>query len=136
MYRLVITSEVQNEIAALVTTDLDVAATANVLLQTLAEDPDVLEDLCVPLNYHYYTPSFEVKKFAEAFKAGYNIFILKFLDDDGSLPTYRILIGFHAQKRSYYALALTHRSVSYATNHDAYRNLLARYEQCGIPIYR
>lgn len=136
MYRLVITSEVKNEIAALVATDLEAAATANVLLQALAEDPDVLENLCIPDNHYYYNPAFEVKRFVEASRAGYNIFILKFLDADDSLQTYRILIGFNAQKRSYYALALTHRSISYTTNHDAYRNLLARYEQCGIPIYR
>ena len=136
MYRLIITLDVQNEIGLLANTDMDAAAAATILLEELAVDQNTLEYLCVPNNYFQYTPSFEIKKFVEAQKRGYNIFILKFLDEDGHLPNVRILIGFNAQRSVYYALAIPPRNVSYLTDQDRFRDLLNRYEQCGIPVYR
>jgi hypothetical protein len=136
MASLTITPEMRKDIAALQKIDIEAAATAILLLESLQEDHEQLEYLCVPDNHFLYCPPFEVKKFGEAQRLGYNIFILKFLDEYGSLPSYRILIGFHAQRSTYYALAVTHRNISYRPSDDAFRDLLARYEQCGIPHYR
>lgn len=133
---LILTAEVRQEIADLKRRDMDAAAAALLLLESLEDDHEQLEYLCVPDNHYLYSPPFEVKKFGEAQRRGYNIFILKFLDEYGSLPSYRIFIGFHAQRSTYYALAITHRSISYRPGDDAFGHLLHRYEQCGIPVYR
>ena len=136
IYSLVLTPEVEREIDALARTDRDAAAAAILLLESLQDDPEQLEYLCVPGNHYRYCPPFEVKKFQEAQQRGYNIFILKFRDDGGALPPCRILVGFHAQRSIYYALALTPRDIAYRPGDNAFRDLLARYEQCGIPRYR
>lgn len=136
MPALILTAEVRQGIADLKRHDIDAAAAALLLLESLQDDRELLEYLCVPDNHFLYCPPFEIKKFGEAQKRGYNIFILKFLDKYGSLPSYRIFIGFHAQRNTYYALAITHRSISYRSGDDAFRHLLDRYEQCGIPVYR
>jgi hypothetical protein len=136
MPSLILTPEIMEEIERLQTTDLEAAAAALLLLESLLDDPDLLEDLCVPENHYLHCPPFEVKRFGEAQRRGYNIYILKFLDEDGNLPRYRIFIGFNAQRSTYYALAITHRSNAYRPGDDAFRNLLHRYDQCDIPIYR
>ena len=132
---LILTAEVRQEIADLRRRDMDAAAAALMLLESLQDDHEQLEYLCVPDNHFLYCPPFEIKKFGEAQRRGYNIFILKFLDEYGSLPSWRIFIGFHAQRGTYYALAITHRSISYRAGDDAFRHLLDRYKQCGIPVY-
>ena len=136
MYKLILTPEIMREIADLQKADMDAAAAALLLLESLQDDPDLLEDLCVPDNHYLHCPPFEVKRFGEAQKRGYNIYILKFLDDDGSLPSYRIFIGFNAQRSTYYALAVTNRNTAYHPGDDAFGHLLARYKQCDIPVYR
>lgn len=136
MASLIITPEIQKEIAVLEEADIDAAAMALLLLESLHDDHKQLEYLCVSGNHFAYCPPFEIKRFSEAQRRGYNIFILKFLDEYGSLPSCRILIGFHAQRSTYYALALTHRDIVYSPSNNAFRTLLDRYQQCGIPTYR
>lgn len=137
MFRLIVTKEVKDEIEALSHSDVEAAASAVLLLDELALDQHALENLCVVGNRFKFRPPFEVKTFVAAARQGYNIFILKYLrDEEDSLPPYRLLVGFNAQKNVYYALALTHRDVSYSLSGDEYRALRHRYEQCGIPIYR
>lgn len=136
MASFILTRDLQGEIAALRGRDMLAAAAALLLVETLQDDDELLEYLCVPANHFLSAPPFEVKKFGQAQRRGYNIFILKFLDEADSLPSYRIFIGFHAQRGIYYGLAITHRSESYDPGADAFRHLLDRYTQCDIPIYR
>lgn len=137
MASFIITPEIDAEIEALWEIDEAAAATALLLLESLYDNKELLEDLCVPKNHYLHAPPFEIKRFGEAQRRGYNILILKFRDeDDDSLPDYRIFIGFNAQRSTYYALALSPRDIAYCPSDDAFRTLLHRYEQCSIPIYR
>jgi hypothetical protein len=133
MTRLRITKEIEDEIDALYLVQPDVADAAEVLLRNLYENLDLLGHLHEPSTYPLHTPAFEVKLFVEAQQSGYNIYSLKFKDLNGFLADHRMFLGFDAQHDIYYALALTHRSIAYDTNHDAYRQMLARYEQRAIP---
>ncbi|WP_439518487.1 hypothetical protein [Hydrogenophaga sp.] len=136
MARLIVTREIKDEIEALKHRDIDAAAQALLLLQELAGDQAKLEDLCVEHNHYLYDPPFEVKVLQNARKLGLNIYILKYREDDGSLPGYRILVGFDAQRSTYYALALADRNTSYDQGSAAFRELRARYDKYSIPIYR
>ena len=136
MYKLVVTPEVYGEIDALAQSNPDAAADALVLLEELSGDQAELEDLCVTGNRFQYHPPFEVKRLELAVAQGYNIYILKYRDDLGGLPAYRILVGYHSQRGTYYALAFTHRSIAYDQHDVAYRSLRDRYDECGIPSYR
>lgn len=135
MPRIVVTQDFDDEMDALDSTQPDVVDAAELLLESLYENRDLLERLLPPATHPLHTPAFEVKRFGTAQKAGYNIFILKFQDLDGHLADHRILLGYHGQRDTYYALAITDRDYSYDHHHDAYRNLLHRYEKCGIPKY-
>lgn len=133
MTKLVITREVEVDIDALYPVQPDVADAAEMLLKNLYENLDLLLHLHEPSSYPLQTPVFEVKLFVEAQKAGYNIYSLKFQELNGFLADHRMFLGFNAQHDIYYALALTHRSIAYDTNHAAFGQMLARYEQRAIP---
>lgn len=124
------------DIAALAKVDKEAAAAAALLIQELRNDPLELEDLCVPGNRYTYKPAFECKRFSEAQRLGYNIYILKFRNLDDAQPGYRILIGYHAQKSNYYVLQVPDRDFAYDTRSSSFRQLCDRYEDCGIPLYR
>lgn len=128
------TDEIEAELDALAESDPDVADAAELLLEILYENRDLLARLHQPNTYPLCTPIFEVKRFIEAQRAGYNIYILKFQDLVNYKPTnYRVFLGFHAQKDIYYALAITNRSHSYNSNGSSYRSLCDRYERYNIP---
>ena len=136
LYELVITPEVQNEIDRLFDEDEDAAAELLLLIERLQEDQPVLEELCVPGNRFRYDPSFEVKKFEAALKRGKNIYTVRYNLQDGSLAPYRLLIGYHAQNGTYYTLQVAARDSAYEVGSESFRELLHRYEQCGIPTYK
>lgn len=133
MPRLVLTKEVEDEIDLLYETAPDFADAAEILLESLYEDIELVGRLHSPNTYPFHTPVFEVKLFAEAQQDGYNIYLLKFKDLNGYRVDHRIFLGFNAQRDIYYALALTDRDYSYDTSHQAYRDLCNRYEQYRIP---
>lgn len=136
MHALIVTRPAMADIAALALVDKEAAAAAALLIQELRNDPVELEDLCVPGNRYTYKPAFECKRFAEAQRLGYNIYILKFRNLNDTQPGYRILIGYHAQKSNYYVLQVPDRNFAYNTSSPSFRELCNRYEDCGIPNYR
>lgn len=125
-----------DDIASLAKVDKEAAAAAALLIQELRNDPLELEDLCIPGYRYSYQPAFECKRFAEAQRLGYNIYILKFRNLDDTQPGYRILIGYHAQKGNYYVLQVPDRGFAYNTRSSSFRELCDRYEDCAIPLYR
>ena len=136
MHALIVTRPAMTDIAALAKVDKEAAAAAALLIQELRNDPLELEDLCVPGNRYTNKPAFECKRFSEAQRLGYNIYILKFRNLDDAQPGYRILIGYHAQKSNYYVLQVPDRDFAYDTRSSSFRQLCDRYEDCGIPLYR
>src|SRR5574337_1347399 len=137
MYQFILTPEFKEELDDLGKSNVDAAANVILLIETLATDQAMLDELCIPANHYQFHPPFEVKQFATAQRAGMNVYILKFrYEIDGSLPPYRILIGFNSQRSIYYALALAHRSVAYRTDGPEWADLVRRYDECGIPKYR
>ncbi len=135
MHALIITRQAVQEITALAQTDKKTAAAAALLIQELRNDPVELENLCIPDNHYRYRPAFESKRFAQAQSMGYNIYILKFRNLDGSQPGYRILVGYHAQKSTYYVLQVPNRNFDYDPRSSEFRELCRRYDECGIPHY-
>lgn len=135
MTKLVVTREIEEELDVLYGVQPDLADAAEVLLENLYDNLDLLGRLHVPSTHPLHTPIFEVKLFVEAHQGAYNIYILKFADLDGYPADHRIFLGFNAQRDIYYALAITHRAHAYDTSHPAYRQLLNRYEQYAIPKF-
>ncbi len=136
LFELVITPEAQDEIDRLFEHDEDSAAELLLLIERLQEDQPELEDLCVPGNRFRYDPSFEVKKFEAALQRGKNIYTVRYNLQDGSLAPYRLLIGYHSQNGTYYALQVAPRKGAYEVGSEGFRELFRRYEQCGIPTYK
>lgn len=133
MTSLVVTKAIEDEIDLLDATQPDLVDAAELLLESLYENLDLLERLHVPSTHPLHTPVFEVKQFAEALELGYNIYILKFQNLNGYLTDHRIFLGFNAQRDIYYALAITDRDHSYDTSHASFGSLVTRYEQYRIP---
>ena len=135
MTQIVITKEFEDELDVLDSTQPDVVDAAELLIENLYDDKDLLEVLYKPQVHHFETPVFEVKGFVAAQQLGYNIYTLKFKDLEGFQTDHRIFLGFHAQKDIFYVLAITPRSYCYDTKHTAFSDLVARYQQCSIPTY-
>lgn len=136
MPQILLCKEAENELDELYETDEDAAAMFDLLIEELSQDQQMLDRLCLPANHYKYAPPFDVDRFVEAQRQGKNIYRVKVRRGDGSLVPWRMLLGFHAQKDTYYVLAVTDREFSYDTNQPAFRSLLVRYEQAGIPDYR
>lgn len=130
---LVVTKEIEDELDELDRTQPDLVDAAELLLENLYENLDLLGRLHVPGTYPLHTPVFEVKLFKEAQQHKCNIYLLKFQELDDYLANHRIFLGFNAQRDIYYALAITHREHAYDTNHAAFRGLCNRYDQYRIP---
>lgn len=81
-------------------------------------------------------PGYEVYWFEAAKRRGYDIAILKFLDFDGLLPPYRMFLGYHKARDTYYAIAYRNRSTAYDESPSSLGELFLRYEECGIPNSR
>lgn len=135
MAGLFVCPEAEEELDALYAVDEDTAALIDVLLDELINDQATLEWLFRPQNHFQYKPPFEVKKFSEAYNAGRNILILKVHSNEGQLLSYRVLVGFHAQKDHYHVLTVANREISYDTKDPLFAAVLDRYERCGIPVY-
>ncbi len=136
MPQILLCKEADDELDELYDTDEDAAAMFDLLIEELSQDQRMLDRLCVPANHYKYAPPFDVGLFIEARKLGKNIYRVKVRRDDGSLVPWRMFLGFHAQKDTYYVLAVTDREFSYDTNHPSFRSMLDRYDQAGIPDYR
>lgn len=139
MARLIVTHAFEADLDALeaagTAAHLDAVDAAVVLLEELAGNLSVLSDLFRPGMRHNHDPLFEVKRFEQAWRNGFNVLILKYWDTFGSLADYRIFVGYHAQKETFYVLAITHRAIAYDVGDDAYNALLARYQSCNIPAF-
>lgn len=133
MVRLVVAKEFDDELNTLAQTHPDLVDAADLLLESLHEDSELLDHLHVPSTYPLHTPVFEVKRFEKAMQLGYNVFILKFKDLDEFPTDHRIFLGFNAQRDIFYVLAITDRDYSYDTNHPSFRDLGDRYDNCRIP---
>lgn len=136
LFELILTAGLQDEIDDLFEVDEEAAAELVLLIERLQEDQPELEDLCVPGNHFKYDPAFEVKRLQAAQRIGKNIYTVRYHLQDGSLAQYRLLIGYHAQNGTYYALQVATRESAYEVDSASFRELLSRYEQCGIPTYK
>ena len=140
MARLIVTKSFEQDLDALEATgieaDLNAVDAADVLVAELAGNPHMLQVLFKPGLRDGHDPLFEVKRFEKAWQEGRNILIVKYWDFLGALADYRIFLGYHAQKETYYVLAITDRTIAYDTSGDDYRRLLVRYDACDIPSWR
>lgn len=139
MARLIVTHAFEGDLDALeaagTAAHLDAVDAAVVLLEELAGNLSVLSNLFRPGMRHDHDPLFEVKRFEQAWRNGFNVLILKYRDTFGSLADDRIFVGYHAQKEIFYVLAITHRAIAYDVGVDAYNALLVRYQSCNIPAF-
>jgi hypothetical protein len=136
MADLIPTDEAYAEIDALYEVDEDAAAMFDLLLETLADDPSMLDRLFRPANHYQYTPPFEIKRFGELQAQGKNVYIIKVRHPtQGHLLPYRLLLGYHAQMDTYYTLTLIEREIDYDVHDPTIVAALERYDRCGIPTY-
>ena len=133
MVRLVVTKEYEDELDVLDRIQPDLVDAAELLVESLYEDPVLLDHLHDPSSYPLHTPVFEIKRFEEAMRLGYNVFILKFKNLDGFPIDHRIFLGFNPQSDIFYVLAITDRDYSYDTNHPSFRDLGTRYDKYRLP---
>jgi hypothetical protein len=136
MATLHLCDEADEEIDALYQEHHAAAEALDALLIELEEHEDLLETLYRP-NFHFNAaPPFEIKRYEEMQKRGYNIFTVKVQLADGSWPPYRALIGFHGQANTYHVLAIAPRDIAYERSDPLFAAVIDRYERAGIPVYR
>lgn len=134
MTTLIVVKELSDDLDKLFETQPDEVAAVDLLLELLTDDEHLLFGLRAPEFHHETIPVFEFKQFESAVKRGLNVYILKYYDPNhGHLCNYRLFVGHHAQRDTYYALTVAHRPSAYDVDSDWFKALVARYEQYGVP---
>lgn len=126
--------EFEDELEALYGSAPEAAELIDALIEELSGDEDCLRTLTedVPRWLWEFNPSFEIKRFHEAWDSGRNIYLLKPYGEDGHLLDYRIFLAHDAYTDEYFALSIQPRNTCYDPTTDGYRCLCARYDGLGI----
>ena len=135
MADLILMLDVETELDALYDTEPETAALFDVLFDELVYNKEVLDVLCNPGHRHLFDPPFEIKRFEEMWRMGYNIYTMRVYDEQGALLPRRVLIGYHAQADIYYPLAFPQREFAYETSDPSFSIVVHRYAEAGIPAY-
>ena len=106
------------------------------LLQQLQNDPKLADKLLDRTFQEQHGIKFDVKKFQELWKAGYDIWRLKALDLGVSGPQYRVLYAYDTKASCFYVLAVVERSFNYDPNHEITCRVRRTYEELGLQIHR
>ena len=136
MADLILMPDVEAELDALFNTEPDTVALFDVLFDELVHHKEVLDVLCKPAYHHLFDPPFELKRFEQMWRLGYNIYTMRVFNEQGALLPRRVLIGFHAQSDIYYPLTFPSRDTAYDTTDPAFAIVLHRYAAANIPVYR
>ena len=134
MPAFVVTAELDADLDLLFQTEPDEVSAAELLLELLYEDESILDSVRPPQTVHQHIPTFEFKLFETAHQHGLNVYILKYWDPEyGHLCKHRILVGYHPQRDTYYALTAPERGLAYHVGSAEFAELVRRYELYGIP---
>ena len=116
-------------------TDEASAAFMDVVLQELSGDQECLATLHldVPKWVFHLSLTFEFKRFGEAWALKRRIYILKPRDDQGHHLDYRMLVAHDTRDDNYYILRVAHRKDAYDPTSQEFAELIAAYDERGIP---
>jgi hypothetical protein len=131
----VIAKDLEDDLERLFDSSPEEASAADMLLELLYENENILTNVHPPETVHQYTPTFEFKPFQEAQNQGLNVYILKYWDPEhGHLCKHRIFVGHNPERSRYYALTIADRPNAYILESVAFQELVRRYEFCKIPF--
>lgn len=136
MADLFISEEAENDLETIVDLFPDTVALFDALLETLIDEPHIIEVLNRPQVHVNHTPTIESKTFAAMQKHGKNVFILKVWDADGQLSPYRCLYAHDPQRDRYHVLMIIDRDFNYDTKDASYIELNRRYDALGLRNFK
>lgn len=136
MTSLFVSPDADDELEALAATEVQTVALIDALLESVADNPAILEVLNRPHNHFEYVPSFEIKKFSELQQRGKNVFIIKIWDEEGKLLPYRCLYAHDPQRDRYHVLMIAHRDFDYDNTHPDFIELVRRYDELGLRNFK
>ncbi len=136
MADLFVSPAAERELDALFETDPETASLFDVLLENVADEPAILDDLNRPRRHFDHDPSFEIKQFAEMQNKGKNVFIIKVWDEAGALLPYRCLYAHNPQRDRYHVLMFANRDFDYDSKHPDFIELTRRYDELGLRDFR
>ena len=136
MADLFISEEAEQDLDALADWFPGTAALFDALLETLVDEPHIIEVLNRPQVHVKHKPTIEVKEFAAMQKQGKNVFILKVWDDNGQLSPYRCLYAHDPQRDRYHVLMIYDRDFKYDTHDENYIELNRRYDSLGLRNFK
>lgn len=138
MPRLIVPSEVEDDLDVLVESHPDDVGLIDALLEELRNDQEALSalDRDVPKTLYMLEPPFEIKKFEECWSLGLRIYSLKPFDEDGHRIDFRVFLGHNVVTDDWFVLSIQPRATCYDTSTNEFRILCSRYSGLRIPSYR
>lgn len=98
---LFISDRVEAELDELWEASQDDAALFLVLMETLQDEPHIIEILNRPRVHHAHKPTFEIKQFAAMQRRGKNVLIIKVWSEQGQLSPFRGFLAHDSQRDEY-----------------------------------
>ena len=102
------------------------------LLESLIDEPQIIELLNRPEVHFAHKPPFETKLFAAMQKKGKNAYIIKVWDEEGQLLPYRCIYAHDPQRDRHHVLMIVDREISYDTNDTNFIELKRRYDALDL----
>lgn len=125
-----------DDIEAIYKEDSDSAS----IIVSILDEMDNDEELAETLTQHKYRdvqdPAYDVSRFHEFYRKGFNLYRLKCWDYEGSVVPYRVIYAYY--RDSIYVLAVVERGrLNYDDRHSEINQRIVRdYEQLGIPVFK
>jgi hypothetical protein len=134
LYKLNILPIVKEDIRAVSVVSRNAASGLIALLEQLRTDQDLLGYL---LKHNHGEPEkdlFNVSKWQEYWRNGYDLWRLKLFDLENVGLRYRVIYAYALENRiqTFYILAITHRDFNYDPNHEITKRLIHSYVELGI----
>ncbi|MEF8720202.1 MAG: hypothetical protein V5B35_11130 [Candidatus Accumulibacter necessarius] len=101
-------------------------------LEQAKRDPKIIDSL---LDHEFgkdRSESYNVSKWLEFWKTGFNLWRLKFWTCPKGSLKYRVVYAYQPSSRHYHILAIVHRDFNYEDDHEATQRVLAAYRSLGI----
>ena len=125
----------QDDLDALWLSDEDGAALIFALIEEFQDNSDLSSVLRQHGHRDIGDPAFEVSRFQELWHQGFNLYRLKYWDEDGANAPYRIIYADNPHTDQIHILGIVHRGINYDTTHPIFCRIVANYGRLGIPTY-
>lgn len=134
MYKLNILPAVLNDIKSISVNSKNASTKLVAFLEQLNSDQNLLQHLLTHNHGEIDKDLFNVSKWQEYWKNGYDLWRLKLFELENVGLRYRVIYAYILERNvpTYYILAIVHRDFDYDPTHEITKRLIHSYNALGL----